>query len=599
MKTNIRPVVSISNIIILSQLLLMIFLSQPAKSQQFSPSFDAKLLSYPLKSGNPSPIIESEPNNNFTEANILTIGDSAEIHGLINSAGDNDFFRFEITTAQGYLFRTAGTSFFTDVFPRLELYDETGNLLSLSEMLFPLPIMSQLAYEFSLPGIYYIKIENLEGTGGSDSLGYAYSLSIKPAILSDNLAITRLSSKRTQRPVYHVEKAGDFLFGLELDSLPQLKSWNVSDPENPIILDSLPFFGLPNSIAISGNYAYIPLQFGVNGIAVVDISNPAALSSPTQLIGFDARSSFVDNTGLYITDDEGGLRQYDISQPAVPVLQNRIQLPDSVMLGLTANESHLFIGTNNRNLIILDKQTFNIQSTLPFNDIVSSCMLREDILFVSGVQSLSSIDISNPEAPQVISTFSTDINNLFVYNSFLSDDYIYLANMFGGIRKIDITDPDNLIESGFYYSLTDFTALDMVVENGVVYAASGEFYNFNGGDPRNGIHILQNDLVSGFDDNKPRQVSSTFELHSNYPNPFNPSTTITYSLQKPSNVRMAIYNSLGQEVTVLVNEKQSAGIKSVKWNGLDKNNRPSSTGVYLYRLQTDDGIQTRRMMLIK
>ena len=85
-----------------------------------------------------------------------------------------------------------------------------------------------------------------------------------------------------------------------------------------------------------------------------------------------------------------------------------------------------------------------------------------------------------------------------------------------------------------------------------------------------------------------------YALFSNYPNPFNPSTTISYQLPKESFVNLAVYNSLGQEVAVLVNERQTSGKYSVKFNA---NNLPS--GLYFYRLQSGEFYSVRKMILTK
>jgi hypothetical protein len=83
-------------------------------------------------------------------------------------------------------------------------------------------------------------------------------------------------------------------------------------------------------------------------------------------------------------------------------------------------------------------------------------------------------------------------------------------------------------------------------------------------------------------------------LEQNYPNPFNPSTTIEYALPKPSNVTLKIYNILGEEVATLVSDRLTAGSYSYEWS------RPAgmASGVYLYRLQAGEYLETRKMVLM-
>jgi hypothetical protein len=80
----------------------------------------------------------------------------------------------------------------------------------------------------------------------------------------------------------------------------------------------------------------------------------------------------------------------------------------------------------------------------------------------------------------------------------------------------------------------------------------------------------------------------------NFPNPFNPTTTIWYSLPTSSHVTLEIYNVLGQRVTLLVDREQGAGAHTAMW---DASSAPS--GVYFYRLSTSDLTETRKIMLLK
>ena len=90
-----------------------------------------------------------------------------------------------------------------------------------------------------------------------------------------------------------------------------------------------------------------------------------------------------------------------------------------------------------------------------------------------------------------------------------------------------------------------------------------------------------------------------FALYPAYPNPFNPATTIRYDLAEASQVVLTIYNILGQEVHTLVNEKQTAGGKSVVWDSRDSAGKVVSSGVYIYRIQAGDYVQSRKMVLLR
>jgi len=89
------------------------------------------------------------------------------------------------------------------------------------------------------------------------------------------------------------------------------------------------------------------------------------------------------------------------------------------------------------------------------------------------------------------------------------------------------------------------------------------------------------------------------ELFSNFPNPFNPETTIAFSLSNVGNVVINVYNVRGQRVRTLLNEQREPGHHSVVWNGTDDNGRAVSSGIYLYRIVAGEYTSMRRMLLLK
>lgn len=106
------------------------------------------------------------------------------------------------------------------------------------------------------------------------------------------------------------------------------------------------------------------------------------------------------------------------------------------------------------------------------------------------------------------------------------------------------------------------------------------------------------DGVSGVEDGS-EVIPSSFALYANYPNPFNPTTNISYTIPEQGQVRLTIYNMLGQVVTTLVNEVQNSGTYELTWNGKSEAGINVSTGVYIYQLSTSNFIATRKMMLLK
>jgi len=94
-------------------------------------------------------------------------------------------------------------------------------------------------------------------------------------------------------------------------------------------------------------------------------------------------------------------------------------------------------------------------------------------------------------------------------------------------------------------------------------------------------------------------ISDRFLLNDNYPNPFNPLTTINYNIPVDGFVNITIYDMMGRVVKTLVNISQTAGFKSVQWNATNDRNDPVSTGLYLYTIQAGNFRQTKKMVLLK
>ena len=90
------------------------------------------------------------------------------------------------------------------------------------------------------------------------------------------------------------------------------------------------------------------------------------------------------------------------------------------------------------------------------------------------------------------------------------------------------------------------------------------------------------------------QKVTTLSLNQNYPNPFNPTTTIRFGIDKASDVRLEVFNMLGQKVATLVNEQKAAGFYSISFDASNL-----SSGFYTYRITTDGNQLVKSMTLIK
>jgi hypothetical protein len=101
-------------------------------------------------------------------------------------------------------------------------------------------------------------------------------------------------------------------------------------------------------------------------------------------------------------------------------------------------------------------------------------------------------------------------------------------------------------------------------------------------------------FVTGITDDQAQQIPATFNLGQNYPNPFNPSTTIKFSLPVASNVKLIVFNLLGQTVATLSDNYMTAGTYRVRFDA-----GQFASGVYFYRLEAGTFISQKKMMLLR
>ena len=100
-------------------------------------------------------------------------------------------------------------------------------------------------------------------------------------------------------------------------------------------------------------------------------------------------------------------------------------------------------------------------------------------------------------------------------------------------------------------------------------------------------------------DNRSETLPQGFALEQNFPNPFNPVTSLRYDLPEDGLVNIRVYDMMGRVVKTLVNSSQTAGYKSIRWNATNDRNEPVSAGLYLYTIQAGEFRQTKKMVLLK
>ncbi len=188
------------------------------------------------------------------------------------------------------------------------------------------------------------------------------------------------------------------------------------------------------------------------------------------------------------------------------------------------------------------------------------------------------------------------------------------------IYKIDLVTGDTIFvgQTGFNVATNDL----VFDENGILYGIKGTgsqvsdlfTINVNTGEGTligsvglkalTGLAYAETGIISGVDDNEKNNIiPKDFVLSQNYPNPFNPSTTIEFSLPYASNVKLTVYNILGEVVNVLVNNQLAAGVHSVNWNSTNRTGNKMVSGVYFFELKANGNgkefSDMKKMILLK
>ena len=163
--------------------------------------------------------------------------------------------------------------------------------------------------------------------------------------------------------------------------------------------------------------------------------------------------------------------------------------------------------------------------------------------------------------------------------------------------NFEVTNADNSrVLDVYHFNLNSLAGRTFVLLTTGLGETSSEGFRLIGYDAT-GVPIVSS--LSTTSAEEPAEVPAAFALTPNYPNPFNPSTALSYALPRSAAVRLAIYDALGRHVRTLVESEQPPGSYTVQWDGRDDAGLPVSSGVYLYRIVAGDFVEARTMLLVK
>jgi hypothetical protein len=354
---------------------------------------------------------------------------------------------------------------------------------------------------------------------------------------------------------------------------PGLTILDLSNPTVPVRIGALDFGKMTYKILIKDTTAYVGSDSAVNIINISSTVNPIWINQTITPASYGPSGMYIDEQRLYCLIASTGTAIYDISTPS--------QLQ--------------YLGFNNfagRQIIVRDKIAYHAGGTGGFvivdvhdpnNSTVlstfpcyaKSICLKDSFAFIADAIGLYSINISNPSTPESLSYISTPTSD-YSTNIVLSGKYLYFAS--STLSIIDVSDP----YSPKIVGISSIGGYKFAVYDKYIYI-TGDL----------NIAIFKNELItSAFNEKDP--ISNEFQLYPNYPNPFNSTTMIKYSIPRPDYVSISIYDVIGRIIETLDIGFQFQGDYEYQWNPEN-----ISAGLYFIKLTVGKFTIIKKALLIK
>ena len=343
---------------------------------------------------------------------------------------------------------------------------------------------------------------------------------------------------------------------------------DLSNPANPVTVSTIHIGpgeegGGAHNAFVEGSYLYTMGDHGLGGLTIFDLTNPAAPLKVGEYQPYYYHDGYVRNDTGYFAAAENGVDILNLANKASPTFIANVNYDGSWAHNCwtTENGNHLIIGDENG---------------------TSGKWTR---IF----------DISDLNNISMIAEYIVD-SSAIVHNSYVRDNYLYVAHYTEGIRLVDITDPASPVEVAFYdtYPLQQYGFFG----NWSLYPyfASGKII---ASDMQTGLYVLDVDWTALGVELPSDPLPDDFSLAQNYPNPFNPVTTIHYQLPRGTDVSLVVLDLLGREVAGLVDSRQQAGRHQILWTGTTVEGQEVPSGIYFARLVTPGYSKSIKMLLLK
>jgi hypothetical protein len=417
-------------------------------------------------------------------------------------------------------------------------------------------------------------------------LGLIFALCVvgEPALViaQDSLNISRVGQTMLEPLGNSVAVSGNYAYVAAAGN--GLQVMDISSPTNPVHVNTI-WDDVALKATISGNYLYVG-YFG-NGSSGMRIYSLASPTEPALIYSYTSRGEVigivVSGNYAYVTPYDGGLDILNVSSPSNPSLvgsysSNYIASPKSIVL--VGNDAYIADGDSG--LVVLNVTNPGLPQLagalhLPGRSLALA--ISGQVAYVSAYlpsgSGVYAVDVTNPSSPAQISF--TTIGLLFSIS--LSGNYLYIADQFSMLRVFNVTNPSSLQQVGFYDTPGNPSGLEVM--NGYLYVSDFPWF---------GIYHPTLTNVNRISVSVPSEPV----LEPAFPNPFNNSTEIRYRVAKTSPVTLKIFDVNGREVATLVDLQQNPGEYQVHFDA-----QTIASGTYFAQLKSGESIQTQKMILLK
>ena len=345
---------------------------------------------------------------------------------------------------------------------------------------------------------------------------------------------------------------------------------------------------------------------------VIDLSNPANPATVSTIHigpsegGGGAHNAFVEGNHLYTMGDHGvgGLTIFDLTNPPAPLKVGEYQ-QHYYHDGYVRNNTGYFAATVNGVdiLDLTDKASPALIANVNYDGAwAHNCWTTEDgnYLIIGDENGTAGnwsriFDISDLSDISMVSEHIVD-SSAIVHNSYVLDNYLYVAHYTEGVRIVDISDPTSPVEVAYYDTYPSQQYGFFGCWSVYPYFASGKII---ASDLQTGLYVLGVDWPAVAVGLPSDPLPADFSLAQNYPNPFNAVTTIRYDLPRETEMTLAIFDLLGREVARLVESRQQPGHHQAIWTGTTAEGRELPSGIYIARLAKPNYTESIKMLLLK